>query len=339
MYLNDILDQPSAVAKTYDALKLKRIGLIENIFASGRYQHMLLTGMGASLYALYPLQISLIEHGIHADVVETSELTHYIPSLLTPQTILVAASQSGESAEIIQLMELANEKRIPTIGITNTPNSTLTNRSSEVVLTQAGEEHTVSCKTYVATLTALYWLGAQLIRGPANQKIKKIAQVPQLIARYLDRWQDHVSFFIDRLSMVKELFITGRGPSLAAARTGALIIKESARFPAEGLSCASFRHGPMEMALPDVMVAIYEGHAKTAHLNQKLVEDVVHLSGRAMYICENDAPDALHLPLCDGLFRPLLEILPAQMISLALASIQGIKPGVFERASKVTTVE
>jgi glucosamine--fructose-6-phosphate aminotransferase (isomerizing) len=139
--------------------------------------------------------------------------------------------------------------------------------------------------------------------------------------------------------MVKELFLTGRGSSLAAARTGALIIKETARFPSEGLSSASFRHGPMEMALPDVMVLTYEGNGKTAHLNKQLVEDVAHFGGRAMYICENDAPGALHLPVYCDLLRPLLEILPAQMISLALASIQGIEPGVFERASKVTAVE
>lgn len=339
IYLNDILEQPSAVAKTYDAIKSRRVTSIEGLITSGKYQHVLLTGMGASLYALYPLQIFLLEHGIHADVAETAELTHFIPSLLTPQTILVAASQSGESAEIIQLMELVHEKHIYTIGITNTPDSTLANRSSEVVLTQAGEEHSVSCKTYLATLVALYWLGAQWIGEPAKKEIDKIAQAPQLIARYLDRWQDHVSFFIDRLSMVKKLFLTGRGSSLAAARTGALIIKETARFPSEGLSCASFRHGPMEMALPDVMVVIYEGNAKTAHLNQQLVEDVTQFGGRAVYICENDAPAPLHLPVYCDRFRPLLEILPAQMISLALASIQGIEPGVFERASKVTAVE
>jgi glucosamine--fructose-6-phosphate aminotransferase (isomerizing) len=133
--------------------------------------------------------------------------------------------------------------------------------------------------------------------------------------------------------------LAGRGASLAAAGTGGLIIKEAARFPAEGMSCAALRHGPLEMTSPQTLAVVYEGDGKTADINAALVNDLRKAGGRAQLIRQSVDLDLFTLPQSPLAILPILEILPAQMLSLALALHQGHAPGQFEHAAKVTAVE
>jgi glucosamine--fructose-6-phosphate aminotransferase (isomerizing) len=126
---------------------------------------------------------------------------------------------------------------------------------------------------------------------------------------------------------------------LAATGAGSLIIKEAARFPAEGMSCAAFRHGPMEMASPEVYVLVYEGTGQTSALNAGLVADIQKAGGRSVLVGPGSGDDVFRIPPVSVEGLPVLEILPAQMLSLALALQQGHAPGQFVNASKVTSSE
>jgi len=157
---------------------------------------------------------------------------------------------------------------------------------------------------------------------------------------YLTAWPAHISDLVQLLSDVRFLNIVGRGPSLAAVGTASLIIKESARFPTLGLSSAAFRHGPLEMLDERHFVLVYAGLPQTRALNLKLAEDVRRLGGRVALIDDRQASGgAFRLPAVADVALPLLEILPAQMVSLALAQLSGHEAGVFSRASKVTLEE
>jgi glutamine---fructose-6-phosphate transaminase (isomerizing) len=121
--------------------------------------------------------------------------------------------------------------------------------------------------------------------------------------------------------------------------TAGLTTKESTHFPAEGMSCAAFRHGPFEMCGPQTAVVVYEGLPATREFNLRLAADVEKAGGRALVI-RQDSPDAaLRLPAAPASILPVLEILPAQMITLAIARLHGHNAGVFSFGSKVTTVE
>ncbi|MFZ0539209.1 MAG: SIS domain-containing protein, partial [Candidatus Sulfotelmatobacter sp.] len=133
--------------------------------------------------------------------------------------------------------------------------------------------------------------------------------------------------------------LVGRGPSLAAVGTGALTIKESDHFPAEGMSSAAFRHGPLEMLGHETFVFVFSGEDKTRELNQSLFADIRAKGGRAELIGEGAASRSCLLPSVPRSIRPIVEILPVQMITLALAAQLGREPGRFELASKVTTKE
>ncbi len=102
---------------------------------------------------------------------------------------------------------------------------------------------------------------------------------------------------------------------------------------------AAFRHGPMEMVGPEVMVMVFEGDPPTRELNQKLVKDIRDRSGRAELIGLDSTVKALQIPAGSNRILPVLEILPIQMLTLALAANSGFEAGRFEFATKVTIEE
>jgi glucosamine--fructose-6-phosphate aminotransferase (isomerizing) len=100
------------------------------------------------------------------------------------------------------------------------------------------------------------------------------------VERYLSKLREHVEEAQACLQNTHHLILAGRGSSLASACTGGLIVKEAARFHAEGMSAAAFRHGPLEMVNRGLFLLVFEGAERTAGLNRKLVSDVVEIGDR-----------------------------------------------------------
>jgi len=338
-YLEDILDQPRALQATLENLDIPQpLEDLAQRLAEGQFRRIVLTGMGSSLHALQPLSLQLIDHGFTAVMVETSELVHYKPRLLDSETLTIAVSQSGQSAEIIRLAEV-NQNRSAVIALTNTPQSPLAHHSSAALFTHAGSEFSVSCKTYITALMVLKFLGDILCQGDLEQSRRELKKAPSAADEYLSRWNDHVDVLARKLRRVGQLFLVGRGPSLAAVGTGALIIKESDHFHAEGMSSAAFRHGPFELLSGDTFVVVFSGDAKTRDLNRRLAADIQQAGGHAEFIGEDSPLDAFRLPEISESVRPILEILPVQMMTIALAALRNREAGKFERAAKITATE
>src|ERR1700757_1649774 len=332
-YFSDLLNQPRALQDTLEQLKQsKELEILAARLQKGRFNSIVLTGMGSSFHGLNPLLVQLTHAGYPAQLVETSELIYYRRGLLDPRSLIVAVSQSGRSAEVIRLLD-ENHRRAPVIAVTNTADSPLARRSDAVLLTRAGEEFSVSCKTYVSALLALKFLGDQLCGLPLARTRKELKAVLPLVTHYLARWKDHVEFMLSGLSGIRQLFLAGRGPSLAAVGTGALILKESTRFPSEGMSSAAFRHGPFEMIGPETFVLIFAGAAKTRELNLRLLQDIRARNGRAELVVQDPGECAWCLPRVPSSILPILEILPVQMLTVALAAMANRQPGKFRFAT------
>jgi glucosamine--fructose-6-phosphate aminotransferase (isomerizing) len=336
-YLRDLLEQPDALRKTLDAL-YKSAPLADLIEIRERsFRRIVLTGMGSSLHALWPAYLHLNHCGLTAWMIETSELIHSLREVLAPDTLLIAVSQSGQSAEMIRLLELPG--RPTTVGITNTPESQLARQADAAILTQAGEEFSVACKTYVTSLMALEWLSAVFCRKNLEQLREELSQASFLAGRYLSSWQDHVRTLSRELKGVRDVFLAGRGASLAATAAGGLILKESARIHSEGMSSPGFRHGPFEILSDFVFVLVFAGDPATAALNQRLVQDILRVRGRAALAGPESKLDAFRVADAPESIRPILEFLSVEMMSLAFASLANRAPGKFELNTKVTTVE
>ena len=294
--------------------------------------------MGSSYHALHSILLPLLNQGIPALLLETSELLHYAPALLAPGSLLVVVSQSGRSAEVVRLLEQV-QPGTTVIGVTNTADSPLARHAQVALHLHAGDEFSVSCKTYLNTLAALVFL-AELLSTADPQRIQmELQPVPEIVNEYLAHWQSHVAEAGQVLVGSRYLVLTGRGTSLAAVMTGGLIIKESAHFPAEGMSSAAFRHGPLDMASPKLFVLVFSGMGAGMDLNRKLVQDIHAAGGKAALVGASEKPGAFSLPQVAGPALPLLEILPVQMVSLALAGLNGREAGLFSHGSKVTETE
>jgi glucosamine--fructose-6-phosphate aminotransferase (isomerizing) len=338
-YLRDVLDQPRALEQTCEGLATSpELDELAARLRKRDFHRVVLTGMGSSFHALHPLNLDLIAQRETPIMVETSELVHYQSALFDPQTLIVAVSQSGRSAEMIRLLEI-NNHRAAIIGVTNTIESPLAEQSNASVLTNAGKEFSVSCKTYVAALMALQWLSDILLKRDRTAAKNDLAMTSSAVASYLNNWKGHVQQARERLQNIRHLFFVGRGRSLAAVSTAALIVKESDRFLAEGMSSAAFRHGPFEMLNDETFVLVFAGDPKTRDLNYQLLQDIRAAEGLAEFVSEDSDIAAFRLPAAPSSVSPILEILPAQIITLALASLNGSEPGRFALASKVTTIE
>jgi len=139
------------------------------------------------------------------------------------------------------------------------------------------------------------------------------------------------------------LALLGRGESRAAAEMAALTLKEAARFPAESLQAAQFRHGPLELAGPELAAVVFASERRTLELDQGLAADLVR-AGAAVLVIGPDgrAPDRA-MGIATGDVAPGLAsavaIVPVQLLSWALARRRGLEPGTYTIASKVTTHE
>jgi glucosamine--fructose-6-phosphate aminotransferase (isomerizing) len=232
-----------------------------------------------------------------------------------------------------------NEGQAPVLPVTNAADSLLAQQADAAILTSAGQEFSVSCKTYVSALLALQWFGDLLANRDRETTRGELAQAPQAVHSYLEGWQDHVWEMSAILTNIRHMFFVGRGPSLAAVGTGALIVKEANHFHAEGMSSAAFRHGPLEMLNRETFILVFLGDSATAELNRGLVRDIGNQQMRAELVGHEAFHVPFRLPAAPRSILPILEILPLQMISLALGILAGRQPGFFELASKVTTIE
>lgn len=338
-YLQDIMAQPKAIADTLGGLAQRPVGRLSG--ALERCSRVVLTGMGSSLHGLHPLQIDLVRSGQTSVIVETAELLHAQSGWVDERSLVIAVSQSGASAETVLLLDevarRAVTRRPMVVGVTNTADSPLGRRADEVVEVRAGAEAAVSCKTYLGTLVALEWLGDALLGRDLGHTFHELGGIASAVKGYLARGGDHVRELMTTLRDIRHLFITGRGTSLAAVGTAGLTLKESTHFHSEGMSVPAFRHGPFEMTSPGLFAVVFAGAEPTLGLNAKLVRDIIGVGGRAVLVGEDTPGGVFRLPKVPARARPVVEILPIQMMSLAMAANAGRTPGVFERATKVTS--
>lgn len=337
-YFQDLQSQPKALEATCGWLAERgRWSAASAFLDAHRASRIVLTGMGSSFHVLHPLNLAMIEAGFAPVMMETSELIHYGRALIDDKTLVIAVSQSGRSAETLRLIEA--RKGAAMLAVTNTLDSPLARVSDFALVSQAGPEATVSCKTYVTALMMLHWLAAIASGRTEAETLRSLAPAAALFKDYLVHWRRHCDVLADRLRPIRHLFLAGRGSSLAAVGTGALIIKEAARCHAEGMSSAAFRHGPMEMLQQQMCTVVFSGAQPTRDLNRQLLHDLKSKGGACEEISEESACAPLRIPNVEPHLLPLVEILPVQMMTLALAALASREAGRFEHATKITATE
>lgn len=332
-YVADILAQPQCLRQLNQRDIAEAIEPLGDIASYGR---VVLTGMGASHAALQPLWMALVERGHPAWLVESSELLAALLPLVDASTLVIAASQSGRSAELVALAGQIGARGGKLLAITNNLQSPLARQAQASIDIRAGEENAVSTKTYVNTLAVGLALSRILSGQPLDDVLHRTADA---LEKYLQGWRKHVDALREGVKLPERLYFLARGASMSAAQCGALITKEAAKWPVEAQSAAQFRHGPLELADERLTVVIVAGTDEGARaMNRTLERDLIGYGAKVFWLDHGSPSVPLDIPETAPEARPLVEIVPLQLLSIAIAEQSGVEPGVFRHLTKVTTV-
>ena len=347
-FLGEIARQPEALRRAATALVEQRSALEEIREAGTTARTVVFTGMGSSYDACYPAVNDLAGRGVPSLLVDTAELLHFRRPILSHETLLIIVSQSGESAEIVKLVgELSKQRGRPTVvSITNGLDNDLAKRANITLDTSVGKETGPSTMTFAAAMAQLSGI-ARLVAGDgvdtAIDRTRTAAEgAAQAVERLLDDPEASAAELAEFLGGKGVTVVLGRGPARAAAEMGALTLKECGVM-AESFESGAFRHGPMELAGPQMAAIVLATEPETRRLDLGLSADLVDAGAAVLVITpDGESPKGAHALATGYQDRALMSavaIVPVQLLAWKLAAAGGRAPGVYTRASKVTTRE
>ncbi|MET0716595.1 MAG: glutamine--fructose-6-phosphate transaminase (isomerizing), partial [Mycetocola sp.] len=294
--------------------------------------------------------------GIPVDV-ELSHEFRYREPVITPQTLVVSISQSGETMDTLMAVKYASEAGAKTLSICNTQGATIPRESDAVVYTHAGPEVAVaSTKAFVAQITALYLFALHLARVRGTQTPEVLAEqsaelvgIPQKIRTILGE-QDVVVQLARWMSDSRAVLFLGRHVGFPIALEGALKLKELAYIHAEGFAAGELKHGPIALIEPGQPVFVVVPSPRgSATIHSKVVSNIQEIRARgAKVIAIAEEGDAsvlpftdvvIRIPLAAPLFEPLLAVIPMQIFAMELASAKGLDVDQPRNLAKSVTVE
>jgi glucosamine--fructose-6-phosphate aminotransferase (isomerizing) len=357
--LKEIFEQPRAAADTMrgrvqlegGTVVLPDVQLDPEVVQ--QLQRVVLVACGTSYHAAIVGRFMLERlAGIPAEVDLGSEF-RYRDAVLGPETLVVALSQSGETADTLGAVKTARLKGAPIVGITNVVGSALSREATGVLYTHAGPEIGVaSSKTFTATLVACHllalWLGRRrgtLLAEDCKKHIQGLLELPRLMERTLEL-EAAVSELARDLARYKDFLFLGRGIQYPIALEGALKLKELSYVHAEGYPAGEMKHGPIALideTMPVVALAPRDGSRDRMMSN---IEEVRARDGRVIaFGNEGDrelaakADAMIAVPASADLLAPMLMAIPLQLLAYHVAVRLGRDVDQPRNLAKSVTVE
>ncbi|MER2013558.1 MAG: glutamine--fructose-6-phosphate transaminase (isomerizing) [Methanobrevibacter sp.] len=338
--IKEINEQATAVRNTLtqkDNIQkiIDDVGDIQRIcfVACGTSYHASLTGK----YLIESLA------GIPTDVILASEFK-YSSNTLNDKTLVVFISQSGETADSLKALDVANQTS-KTLGIVNVAGSSITRRAQYVIQTQAGPEIGVAAtKTYVAQLTAIYLLSALISKN--MELLKEIEKVPEFIDETLGN-VELVKEISKRYNYARDFFYLGRGYSYPTALEGALKLKEITYIHGEGYAAGELKHGPLALIDEGIPVVVVIPPGDNYRKTMSNLEEVKSRGANVLAIGSADdeslkAKSDEVIPINSDvkeIIAPLVYIVPLQLIAYYITIEKGHDPDKPKNLAKCVTVE
>ena len=254
--------------------------------------------------------------------------------------LIIGISQSGQSPDIVAVLEEGQRQGAPTLAVTNDPDSSLAAQADYVIPLHAGEERAVAAtKTYTAQLTALALLSCALGDDPA--RLEALRRVPLAVERVLDG-EELIAEAVERYRYMETCVVLGRGYNYATAFEIALKLKELNYLIAEPYSSADFMHGPIAVVgsgFPSLVIApsgkMFDTMRDfTLELKSRGAELLI-ISDRQDLLAEAVTP----LPLPEGVqewLSPIVCVVPGQLFAYHLTLAKGYDPDHPQGLRKVT---
>jgi len=337
---DEIWEQPEVIRR-FLAQEAGHIAEIGRQLARRRLCYVLMVGRGTSGNAArYGQYLFAALDGLVVAPSTPSLFTMYRTPPCLDHALVIGISQSGQSPDIVGVLEEARRQNAPTIAITNDPKSPLAAAAQHVVDLHAGAERSVAAtKTYTAQLAALALLAMNMAAEPLPSSL--LEAIPDLLRQALGA-EPAARAAAERLSAADRCALLGRGFNYATVYEIALKAKELAYVAAEAHSSATFRHGPIAMIEAGFPVAVVDvgGTFKSelAELRRALRERGATLVVFGDHEATRHAQD-LWVPVpavSPEWLSPLVAVVPGQLWAYYLARARGIDPDRPRVISKVT---
>jgi glutamine---fructose-6-phosphate transaminase (isomerizing) len=357
--LKEIHEQPEALAQSLSGrvgrdghIHVEELAALGDIL--GTIERIELIACGTAFYASLVGATALQElTGLPARATVGSEF-RYSPPPLDDKTLVIAVTQSGETADTIAPVRLARSRGCPVIAVTNTVGSAITRESDAVLFLQAGPEIAVAAsKTFVTQVTTLIVLAAAIARARGN--LEEAAELelgtalralPAAAARAVASADERTPELARRYVNSRGFMFVGRGYGYPAALEGALKLKEVSYVHAEGYAAGELKHGPISLLdaeCPLVAVAtrssvydklisnVMEGRARDARVIAVATEGDVQI--------ERFADDVCWVPDTHEMLSPILAVIPLQLFAYHVAVVRGTDVDQPRNLAKSVTVE
>ncbi|WP_426246813.1 glutamine--fructose-6-phosphate transaminase (isomerizing) [Nocardioides sp. LHG3406-4] len=357
----EIYEQPQAVANSLlgrrnadGLLQLDEMRLSDDDLRD--IDKIIIIAAGTSFYAGMVAKYA-IEHWTRIPVeVELASEFRYRDPILTHSTLVVAISQSGETADTLQAIRHARVQRSKVLAICNTNGSTIPRESDGVIYTHAGPEIGVaSTKGFLTQLVACYLLALYLAQVKGTRYGDEITRVMD----QLDQMPEHIQTVLDSDETIyalareyvdaKSVLFLGRHAGYPVALEGALKLKEIAYLHAEGFAAGELKHGPIALVEPGLPVLCIVPPRGRDQLHEKMLSGIQEVRARgARTLCIAEEGDESIVPYADVLIpvpavpvllQPLVSVIPLQLFACELATQLGHDVDQPRNLAKSVTVE
>jgi glucosamine--fructose-6-phosphate aminotransferase (isomerizing) len=357
--LKEIYEQPRAVTDTFRGRIAPETGSVVlpdvNLDPSTvrALQRVVIVACGTSYHAAM-LGRAMIEQLARIPVeTDLGSEFRYRDAVIGPEALVVAISQSGETADTLGAVKGARLKGCPILAVTNVVGSALAREATGTLYTHAGPEIGVaSTKAFTTQIVAMYlfalWLGRQreaITAHEVTKRIQDLVEIPRLIEATLEL-DASIDALARRLSGAQDFLYLGRGVQFPIALEGALKLKEISYIHAEGYAGGEMKHGPIALiteGLPVVALAPRDGAYERMLGN---IEEVRARDGLVIAVANPDDPvlaaKAHHLievPPAAELLAPLVTVVPLQLLAYHIAVRRGCDVDQPRNLAKSVTVE
>ncbi len=357
--LKEIHEQPTSIADSLRGrlsgeralIKLGGIEQYENRMASAR--RIIIVACGTSWHAGLVAEYAFEQlAGISVEVEYASEFRYRQP-IITSDDVVVAISQSGETADTLAALELAKSAGALVIGVCNVVGSSIARFTDAGVYTHAGPEISVaSTKAFTAQVTVLTAMALRLAQ--INDHIKKdvvsqirdqLLEIPGFVEQILKNTTQYEAIAKD-LRDVRDVLYIGRGLSFPVALEGALKLKEISYIHAEGYAAGEMKHGPIALIdtdTPTIIIAPGDRHKDKTLSN---LQEIKARQGRVLVVTnqadtslKQQADWLIEVPPTHEVLTPLLTCIPIQLLAYYIARQKGCEIDQPRNLAKSVTVE
>ncbi len=355
----EIHEQPQAVADTIRGrasvergdVHLGGVGLDAEM--AGRLRRGLILACGTSYHAGLVGKLYLETIAKLPVEIDLASEFRYRDALSLPDTLAIAISQSGETADTLGALREAHRLGARTLAVCNVVDSAIPRESQDVLYTHAGPEIGVaSTKCFTTQLTALFLLAVELGRrrgvldvDAAQQHLTALRQVPQWIEETLTL-ESEVASVARKIANARDVLFLGRGPQFPVALEGALKLKEISYIHAEGYAAGEMKHGPIALIDENVPVVILALPGPGYEKILGNIEEVRARGGQVVAICDQAdlqvpkvAADVLRVPTAPPLLLPMISTVPLQLLAYHIADLRGTDVDQPRNLAKSVTVE